>query len=271
MDFQITKYMLKTSNYVIQTDTAATISDYSLSYICDSKDLTDHYHHCFKVAFSLDNYFDCLVDNVLVSNLKGIIIKEDIPHSFVTPGVNIVLNFIKSGTVHGNQLSDLLDGADWLDINQVLGNFNEIEILPDHYKNLPPDELISRINKFLDSICFVVQGKKAEGDARIKLALELIDQNLHKDLVIEQVAEKIHLSAERARHIFAQEVGIPMAQYILWKRIRNTIKLAAQAQESFTNACLKSGFGDQSHFNRAFRRIFLLRPLPIIRHCKVII
>lgn len=271
MDSRIVQSMVTTPVHMVEIDTAATVSEYSLSYICNSKDLTDHFHHCIKVAVSLDHYFDCLVDGVVISHLKGIIIREGIPHSFLTPEANILLNYIKVDTVHSNQLLKLLKDVPWLNINRVLINFDSSQIFPAQYKDMSNNELIPLVYKFLDSVCFVIQEKKVRGDARVQSALKLIDQNLQNDLVIEQVAEQIHLSADRTRHIFVQEVGIPMAQYILWKRIRNTIKLAAQPEESFINACLKSGFGDQSHFNRAFRRIFFLRPLPIIRNCRVII
>lgn len=264
--------MKKRAKYVVKLDTAAAVSDYSLSYICDTKDLTDHYHHCLKVAVSLDNNFDCLIGDTVLRNIKGIIIDERVPHSFTTPGVNILLNYIKTESVHGNQLLSSLNGACWLDISHFLqDHFSEGKILPDNYEEVPNRQLVPWVNDFLDTISQVAQDRQEEGDTRVHTALKIIDQNFQKDLLIEHVADKIHLSSDRARHIFTNEVGVPMAQYILWKRIRNTIRIAAQPDGSFTDACLKSGFGDQSHFNRAFRRIFVLRPLPIIRKCHVIL
>lgn len=68
-------------------------------------------------------------------------------------------------------------------------------------------------------------------------------------------AARVGLSSGRARHLFAEETGLPFRTYLLWRRLMRTVELFS-AGASLTDAALGAGFSDSSHLSRTFRRMF---------------
>jgi len=70
-----------------------------------------------------------------------------------------------------------------------------------------------------------------------------------------EIAEAVHLSAERFRHLFLQETGIRFRPYVLWLRLELAVAAYA-AGHNLTEASHAGGFADSAHFSRTFRRMF---------------
>jgi AraC-like DNA-binding protein len=68
-----------------------------------------------------------------------------------------------------------------------------------------------------------------------------------------------HLSASRLRHVFLESVGVPLARYRWWLRLRR-VALAIQQGRDLTGAAYDAGFSDSAHLSRIFRRTFGFPP-----------
>jgi len=97
-------------------------------------------------------------------------------------------------------------------------------------------------------------------DQRIQLACEYIKRCVpHQIPTIADVALQVGLSESRLMHLFSQQLGLSMRQYILWLRIRYAIKLWMQGK-TLIEIAVESGFSDQAHFTRTLRRMVDFAP-----------
>ena len=93
-------------------------------------------------------------------------------------------------------------------------------------------------------------------DPRLASALERIESRLPLGAIPLQIAaETSGLSAERFRHLFADEVGIPYKRFVLWRRLRLAAAGLAAGQD-VTTAAHGAGFSDSAHFARTLKSTF---------------
>lgn len=244
----------------------------SLSFIAEHNTADIHYHHCYKIVVTLDNSFECLIDGHSYEGIRGFIINKAIPHQCIAPQSVVLVNFIETDCLLGRKLKDYLDGESWVDLGQILDPLQFNGVLPLNFRDLSNEELIPYVDRFLNSL---VPGDESSAefqeDSRVQIALEYINQNLHRRMDLEEISGEINLSIERTRHLFADRMGIPFSQYVLWQRIRKTMSAAVTEECKLTTASLQFGFMDQPHFNKTFKKIFGQPPVAIIRYCRILL
>ncbi|WP_205527137.1 helix-turn-helix transcriptional regulator [Solimonas sp. K1W22B-7] len=76
---------------------------------------------------------------------------------------------------------------------------------------------------------------------------------------VAQVAAHVGLSQSRLMHLFSEDLGLPMRQYLLWLRLRHALRLAGEGR-TLTGIALGAGFYDHAHFNRTMRRMVEFAP-----------
>lgn len=76
---------------------------------------------------------------------------------------------------------------------------------------------------------------------------------------IAQVAAHVGLSQSRLMHLFSEDLGLPMRQYLLWLRLRHAMRLGAEGR-TLTEIALGAGFYDHAHFTRTARRMIEFAP-----------
>ena len=67
---------------------------------------------------------------------------------------------------------------------------------------------------------------------------------------ISDAINKVFLSKSRIRHLFKEEMGISLMNYITWKRLIHASKSLVISQENITDTAYLYGFSDSSHFSR---------------------
>ncbi len=92
-------------------------------------------------------------------------------------------------------------------------------------------------------------------DSRITGAIMFIRQNIHENLSAADLASQVHLSEHRFLHLFKEQVGAPLRQYILWQRTIAAIE-AFLTGLSAKEAAYAAGFSDPAHFSRTFSQMF---------------
>lgn len=89
--------------------------------------------------------------------------------------------------------------------------------------------------------------------------MQYIEQHLDEDLSLERLATVFYVSKYHISHIFKDNIGISIHQYIMKKRL-TACRDAILSNTSISEAYMKCGFKDYSSFYRAFRKEFGISP-----------
>lgn len=93
-------------------------------------------------------------------------------------------------------------------------------------------------------------------DYTIKETLAFIEGNLPELLTAQDLAESINLSASRFQHLFKQETGTSLIEYLKNLRLQKAKELLETSHLRVEEIKIKVGAADSAHFSRDFERKF---------------
>lgn len=96
-------------------------------------------------------------------------------------------------------------------------------------------------------------------DPKIARALSYINENLGRDMSVEEIAEYAYLSKYYFMRLFKAQMGATVHAYVRQKRLLNAARMI-RAGVPVSKAAEDSGFRDYSTFYRAFRDSFGVTP-----------
>lgn len=96
-------------------------------------------------------------------------------------------------------------------------------------------------------------------DARILRAVKYVNEHLSAPITLKQVASVAYLSPSRFRHLFAEQTGMGLRQYILWRRFVGVWE-HRMTGASLSTAAHAAGFADSAHLTRTSRRMMGIPP-----------
>jgi AraC-like DNA-binding protein len=99
----------------------------------------------------------------------------------------------------------------------------------------------------------------ATSDERILRAVKYINENLGAPITLEQVARVAYLSPSRFRHLFAEQTGMRLREYVLWRRFVSVWEHRMKGA-SLSEAAHAAGFADSAHLARTSRRMIGIPP-----------
>lgn len=94
---------------------------------------------------------------------------------------------------------------------------------------------------------------------RISRVCEYLQDCCNENVSLEQLSSVAGLSAFHLSRVFKKEVGVPPHAYQLQVRLKKATDLLA-AGKPLAEAAFETGFCDQSHFQKAFKRKFGISP-----------
>lgn len=126
------------------------------------------------------------------------------------------------------------------------------------------EQLLLCVNDLILHLNRVVYEQKNPPSIREEQSLyqrisQYIEEHLEDDLSLEQLANKFYVSKYHIAHIFKNNIGISIHQFITKKRL-SACKEAILGNTNITEAYLMFGFGDYSSFYRAFKKEYGLSP-----------
>ena len=89
--------------------------------------------------------------------------------------------------------------------------------------------------------------------------LDFIDRHLEEDLCLDYIADNFFVSKYHLSHVFKENMGISLYQYILKKRLKGASAAILSTQE-ITSVYANFGFKDYSSFYRAFKNEYGMSP-----------
>ncbi len=202
-----------------------------------------HAHPAIEIMIAKNGTFSLETEVENYSQLKLAIVSSNMKHKL--SGADCILKI--SMIEHHNHF--VLDNLKSHKIELINGCFL--------LKVLNNEVLI--INEIVQSI------KNIEGpteyDPRISKLINYLNQNdLEYDSVIETLKGITSLSESRLSHLFKSNIGISLKKYLIWTKLKSTIKDHLNSKDDLFSSLIKSGFYDQPHFSKSFKSMLGVKP-----------
>ncbi len=94
----------------------------------------------------------------------------------------------------------------------------------------------------------------------LRRCIEFMEAHLEGDVRLSELAGETGISASHLVRSFRQSTGQTPYQFVLHRRVERAQTLMRDHYASLTEVALASGFADQHHLARVFRRITGLTP-----------
>lgn len=98
-------------------------------------------------------------------------------------------------------------------------------------------------------------------EPRIYSIIQMLTDDLSRNLRMKEVACSVHLSVSRLRHLFKEETGMSLAQYLKAQRLEKARILLETTHLNLKEVRHQTGLRDRSHFVKDFRRAYGSPPL----------
>ncbi|MGL6289127.1 MAG: helix-turn-helix transcriptional regulator [Silanimonas sp.] len=100
-------------------------------------------------------------------------------------------------------------------------------------------------------------------DPRLRRALDALEADPVASWTHRSLAERAHLSPSRFQVLFREATGLPVRNYLLWRRLLEAVERLRRG-EPVTSAAHATGFADAAHLSRSFRRIIGAAPSSLL-------
>jgi AraC-like DNA-binding protein len=95
---------------------------------------------------------------------------------------------------------------------------------------------------------------------------EYIVTNIDFPPTLDEISKKYNLSKEHIIRVFKKELGLTPHAFITNYKINHAKNLlSTNSLKSLSEVAIESGFYDQSHFSKAFKRVFAITPSKITK------
>jgi AraC family transcriptional regulator len=96
---------------------------------------------------------------------------------------------------------------------------------------------------------------------KLRAVLEYIHEHLDAELSLEHLAAVAHMSPFHFARLFKYSTGLPPHQYVIARRVERAQELLRDRESlPLAEVAVETGFSNQSHFTRHFRRIVGVTP-----------
>jgi two-component system response regulator YesN len=113
------------------------------------------------------------------------------------------------------------------------------------------------LNEFLELVYSCQDARKI---TQIRPAIQYVDANYDKPLTLAEIARASHLSVSRLAHLFKEQMGITLIDYVTGVRIEQAKELLLGTDRSCTEICFQVGYNNQSYFTRTFKSVAGVTP-----------
>jgi len=101
----------------------------------------------------------------------------------------------------------------------------------------------------------VQRGQHGLSRSQLRRAMEYLEAHIMQDISLEEMAKLVGLSQSQFARSFKISTGMPPYKWSLDARIKRAQELLLHGKESIAFIALQTGFADQSHLTKTFRRI----------------
>lgn len=133
-------------------------------------------------------------------------------------------------------------------VNKVMGINNQEDLCA---------WISTALNEFIELVYSSQDAKKV---TQIRPAINYIDANYDKPITLAEIAKASHLSVSRLAHIFKEQMGITIIDYLTSVRVERAKQLLLATDQNCTEICFQVGYNNQSYFTRTFKSLVGMTP-----------
>ena len=217
-----------------------------------------HSHNTLQLVFDIDKQFKLKDENSDWQHYSNAIIKAEHVHQLDSCGSIQLFIYLDQESELAKKLSQKylkessIVAIEDLDVTKLSSNFfKKLLVQSDCQSLLKGCQFI--LNRIIEL------EKPNDLDDRVKAAIHFITTSKDKQFKVSMVAEHVCLSESRLRHLFKQQVGQPIQNFILWMKVIDSLNLVLKGKPIGESA-LDSGFWDNSHMNRSYKELLGAAP-----------
>lgn len=223
----------------------------------------EHAHHAIQVSLALEGRFRIRASGWdQWRDTTAVVVQPDRPHALDGCGTAVASLFVEPNSRQGAALRARFAGHDVTLLGRGEGE-QAVAAIRGQFDAGAPDALMAQYAR--GAICRLAgdPGAAPASDPRITTAIDWMREHLAEPLRLQRVAEAVHLSPGRFRHLFVAQTGTSFRAWLLWARAEAAIA-AATCGISWTDAAQGAGFADAAHFTRTCRRVFGIAPTMLV-------
>ncbi len=219
-----------------------------------------HAHQAIQLAFGYAGPVGLRAseDDAWTAHPLGIVASRQ-PHSMDATACtwNAVI-FVEPETVLGRALTERYLARGIVAVDDAEARAAAAQLFATWLAGTTKDQLAASATRVVAALAKGVAPARVT-DERILRATEFIKARLERSPSLDEVAAQVFLSPGRFRHLFAEQTGMGLRPYVLWRRFILAWDLLAGG-ESISTAAHRAGFADAAHFTRTSTRMFGFPP-----------
>lgn len=106
----------------------------------------------------------------------------------------------------------------------------------------------------------------ADGQQHLGPALAYIANHFREPITLEQVAELVHVSASRARHLFKEATTVGFKEYVTKLRLAEAKRLLLETERTVSDVASAVGYSNINQFYKVFHRYTAMSPADYRRY-----
>ncbi len=218
-----------------------------------------HRHREIEVVLMLDGYSTAIVDGISYRIEKGdaLVIFPNHLHKFIsTAKEEYILLLIPAGIY--NDYSESIDGKRPLSPLIKAGAQNDTLLTLARICMESTDVYAYQCRKFLIGAIFgtmlhdIVLTKAFTNDSALERILDYCEMHYTEKITLEEISGHLFLSKYYISHLFGDQLGISLTNYINSLRIEEAVKLLTTTEIPITDIGFAVGFSSIRTFNRVF-------------------
>ncbi len=139
-------------------------------------------------------------------------------------------------------------------IERLIYIFTENNTAKDYFANLVLQELIVRLMQTKARMVLTANLQQLANTNRLAYAVKFVQENIHRNLTIRELADKACMSEPNFFRCFKQQYGITPVEYINQQRIQLSMKLLNNTVYSISDICFACGYNNLNYFLKVFKK-----------------
>ncbi len=111
-----------------------------------------------------------------------------------------------------------------------------------------------------DFIELVYSAQDSKRVLQIRPAIEYIKAHFCEQMTLKDIAKAAHLSVSRLSHVFREQAGATIVDYLTNARIEFAKELLISTNKNCTEICFETGYNNQSYFTQTFKELVGVTP-----------